>query len=380
MIEKSETTHLNDTPYITPIPKAKGAGFALFIAFIALFFTVAGIAAGYKHWQRMNVKAKEHSQQIAALQQALNQKADTSTLEALRTSTTQTMDGIAKEANTNLQKMAQMNSETRQFAETITAQVEQVTSLQARLQNNVAPKTDHDWQVEEITFLLRLANQELHLTGSKSASLAAMQEADLLLSKLGSVTYLPVRQQLAKDIATLQGFAEPDLVDLSQRINALTVELSVKLLKSLPNAATSNDKLEKKPETLSTSDESLWQEYKQKALETLSEAVIVHQIDQPLATTLDSASKQSLHQLLLLRLENLRLMALQRQDANYHQQIALIRDTLQAYYPKEQTTDLLATLTSLDQLNLQPQLPDISGSLNQLEKARRTELAGEQQP
>lgn len=381
MIEKSETTVFTEPHYLSTVPKAKGTSFALFIAFLALFFTVIGIATGYKHWQRMNTKANDSQIRIANLDKMLSQKADSSTLEALRKDVKQTVDKLSTDASTNLQKMAQMHNETRQFAETVTAQVEQVTSLQARLQQSVAPKTDHDWQIEEVAFLLRMANQELHLTANKGAALAALKEADLLLGKLGSVTYLPVRQQLARDIASLEAFAEPDLIDLSQRINALSLTLSNQLAKALPSQTLrANPSTTKTNDTHANQDNSLWQEYKQKALNTLNEAVVVHQIDQPLANALDTESRQSLHQLILLRLENLRLMALQRQDNNYHQQIALIRDTLQAYYPKDQMAGLIEPLMQLDQVNLQPALPDISASLHQLEKARNTALAGEHKP
>lgn len=380
MIEKSETLPLIETNDLTSSSKAKGAGFALFIAFLALFFTVIGIATGYKHWQRMNTKANASQTRIVNLEKALAQKADSSDLQSLHSEVKQTVESLSSEANVNLQKMAQMNNETRQFAETVTAQVQQITSLQARLQQNVAPKTDHDWQVAEVAFLLRLANQELHLTATKGAALAALKEADLLLSKLGSVTYLPVRQQLAKDIATLEGFAEPDLIDLSQRINALTLELSMQLAQALPQAQVAATQASTATQPANTEENSIWQQYKQKAINTLNEAVVVHQVDQPLASALDSESRQSLHQLILLRLENLRLLALQRQDKSYHQQISLIRDTLQSYYPKEQAANLLEQLTYLDQLNLQPILPDISASLTQLEKARNTDLAGEGKP
>lgn len=380
MIEKSETTAFNEPHYLSTIPKAKGASFALFIAFLALFFTVIGIATGYKHWQRMNTKANDSQVRITNLEKILSQKADSSTLEALRKDMNKTVDKLSTETSANLQKMAQMNNETRQFAETVTAQIEQVTNLQARLQQSVAPKTDHDWQIEEVAFLLRMANQELHLTATKGAALAALKEADLLLGKLGSVTYLPVRQQLAKDIASLEAFAEPDLINLSQRINALSLALANQLTESLPNQTKSAHSNAKTDEVAANKDSSIWQEYKQKALNTLNDAVVVHQVYQPLANALDTETRQSLHQLILLRLENLRLMALQRQDKNYHQQIALIRDTLQTYYPKDQTVALIEPLMQLDQMNLQPALPDISASLHQLEKARNTALAGEHRP
>lgn len=384
MIDKPEHNETN-TDYKLPEPaaapkKPKGTGFALFIAFLALFFTAAGIAAGYKHWQRMNVKAKDNAAHISQLADVVSTKADTAALDNLRKDMGDTVAALTEKTGQDLQKVTQMHNQTQQFAETVTAQVEQVTRLQARLQQSATPTTAKEWQVEEVAFLLRLANQELHLTGSKEVALRALKEADNLLGKSGSVTYLPVRQQIIRDIATLEAFAAPDVTGISQKITALMLSLSASPSMELPKTANNPATTDEPAKAESSGDTSIWEQYKQKALDTLNQAVVVHQLDQPIVMELDTEARQSVYQLLQLRLENLRLMALQRQNSNYHQQLGLIGETLKTYYPESKAAPLLAQLQALANIELEPTIPDISASLTQLEKARQTNLAGEQKP
>ncbi len=378
MIDKPQSDEIEaaDALIEPASPKNKGASFALFIAFLALFFTAAGIAAGYKHWQRMNEKAKDNASQIALLQQALQRKVDTASIEQLRSEVTGNVGKLQQEITGSLQNMSQMQSQTRQFADTVSAQVEQITGLQARLQQGTAPTGNSDWQLDEVGFLLRLANQELHLKGDKKAAEQALKEADKRLSQLGSVVYLPVRQQITHDLATLDDFIAPDLAAISQQITALGLSLTPLGVDNSRPTAETEEKTQTVPAPVTTTNnkdnnnDSVWVQYKNKAIATLSSAIVVHQLDKPLAETLDNDARQSIYQLLQLRLEGLRLLALQQQNPAYHQQIALIRQTLQAYYPPNQAEPLLATLDQLAAIDLAPPVPDISGSLSQMEKAR----------
>lgn len=359
--------------------KASGsARFALFLSALALFFTTIGIAAGYKHWQRMDSKAKENAAEIVKLREQLQQVPNNDAVENLRKEVT---DKTAQAQTTHeqaIQEMARLQNQTRQFAETVASQVEQVTFLQARAQQSAQPASTKDWQVAEVEFLLQLANRELHLNHSPKTAIAALKEADALLTKLGSVNYLPVRQQIAKDISTLEAVAIPDIAGLSQRISATLLSL-----KPLPAVETSAgaDKAEpaNKPQD-NIEGNSLWAEYKRQALETLNHAVVVRQFDQPLQTALDADARQTLFQLLKLRLESLRLLALQRDHTGFQAQIELLKETVSTYYPEKQAEPLLATLAEFAKENLQLQLPDISASLKQMESARQAETAAAQPP
>lgn len=91
------------------------ARFALFIAILALFFTVVGIAAGYKHWQRMHDKVRNNVSELAAIKQQLTQAPDDSAIQALRKELTDKANQSQANHTEALQEMARMQSQTRQF-------------------------------------------------------------------------------------------------------------------------------------------------------------------------------------------------------------------------------------------------------------------------
>jgi uncharacterized protein HemX len=350
----------------------QGVRFALFMSLLALFFTAAGIASGYKHWQRMNDRARANQSEIDVLRHQLQETPKLEALEKLRLEVTG-KSTQSEEANAKaVQEMARLQSETRQFADTVASQVEQVTLLQARAQQNASPASAKDWQIAEVEFLLQLANRELYLAQNTRTASAALKEADALLAKIGVVSYLPVRQQITRDLTTLESFSATDIGAISQRISAMM--LALKPLSPLMPTPESSKTVPLTEGGDSVAGNSLWADYKRKALDALNQAVVVSQLDKPVQAELDADARMSLYQLLHLRLETLRLMVLQRMDTGYHEQIKLLRETVQSYYPEAQAKSLLTELDELDKYNLQPALPDISGSLKQLESARHAEV------
>ncbi len=383
MIDKSDnnvTDTLNiaaepePTKPATP-PRTRGAGFALFIAFLALFFTAAGIAAGYKHWQRMSERAKKNAHDIAALETMIASRPDNQTVEKMLAAVNNRHRAQQQQMTEQLAKMNQIYHQTEQFGTTITAQVKQVTALQATLQNAVAPETPKAWHLAEVSFLLKLASRELHLSANRAAAAAALREADQILSEAGSVSYLPVRQQIATDLAALEALKVTDIAGLSQKITLLGHKLKpVPDTQLLVDSAT-EDKTETTTPADTDNNHSAWQDYKDKAVKILSDAIIIRQLDQPLAEELSFTTREQAYQVLQLRLEALRLLALQQQDNAYQQQLQLIRDAINRYYPASQATEAQQTLDQLAAVKLSPVLPDISGSLRQLEKARIAEVS-----
>lgn len=392
MIDKSDNNEADtinseqETDKPASAPKARGVGFALFIAFLALFFTAAGIAAGYKHWQRMSDRAKSNAREIAALEEVLASKTDNQAVEKMLGEMSRSHTDQQAEVTAQMAKMNQIYRQTEQLSNSVTSQIQQITSLQASLQNAVAPETPKAWHLAEVSFLLKLATRELHLSANREAASSALREADQILSEAGSVSYLPVRQQIAADLATLEAIEMPDIALLSQQITVLGSKLKPALDTDLSvESATADDgEPAAAPEHTDTGDASqdeagsaasAWQDYKNKAVKLLSDAVIIRQLDKPLADELSFEARAQAYQLLQLRLEALRLMVLQQQDNAYQQQLELIRSNIKTYYPPEQAADILKTLDQLATVKLSPELPDISGSLRQLDKARMAEVS-----
>ncbi|OQX13088.1 MAG: hypothetical protein BWK73_13070 [Thiothrix lacustris] len=354
--------------------RSASARFAAFMSILALSFTVIGIAAGYKHWQRMNDKVREAAAEIANVREQLNTVPTSDALNTLR----QDLEAkTAKSLSTNeqaLQEMARLQHQTRQFADTVASQVEQVTFLQAKMQQSATPASAAEWQIAEVEFLLKLASRQLHLAHDVRTAITALKEADVLLAKVGSVNYLPVRQQIARDMSSLEAVPVPDIVGVSQRINAMM--LGLKPLPALIATPVTEEATPAAEDAQSAVEgNSLWADYKRKVLETLNDAVVIRQHDKPLQMQLDADARLHLFQLLQLRLENLRLLVLQGDATGFVAQLDLLRETLRGYYPPDQAKPLLAELDDIGKVELQPVIPDISSSLKQLDSARQAETA-----
>lgn len=266
-----------------------------------------------------------------------------------------------------------MQNQTRQFADTVTSQVEQVTHLQARMQRNSAPNSEQDWQLAEVEYLLRTANREIHLSKNTELAKTALKAADTVLARMGAVNYLPVRQQITRDLSALEAVNVSNTADVAQQIMALMLQI-----KPLPANETHVDAIPQPLVSAPAGEQaaSTWDKYRQQAAEAINKAVVVRHADRPFQHALDAESRQHLHQLLQLRLETLRLMALQRQDENYQAQIALIRDTITGAYPATTAQPLLASLDALAEAQFDPELPDAAASLKQLDSAKQAASAG----
>lgn len=262
-------------------PRARGVGFALFIAALALFFTVIGIAAGYKHWQRMHDRAKDNARRIEVMETALASKMDSRDLAALMTMPVNDVTVVSAKVNLLL------------------------TQLPSRAE------------------LIQTATDSMRNDGG---SVAASHR-----------TVTPV----AKTVAAFDtGLANDALAD--------------------------------------SASDSFWSVCKQRALALLSHFVSVRKIEPSVAATLRVEEQEALHSLIRLRLESLRLMALQGDKQAYQQQLALLRSTLgeSAYYSPEQLAVWQAALDELAAVDLQSKQHDITDGLRQLRQSQQENLVG----
>lgn len=165
-------------------PRSASARFALFIAILSLLFTVIGIAAGYKHWQRMNDRARANASEIATLREQLQSVPASDALDTLRKDLEAKTSKTLTANDQMIQEMSRIQNQTRQFADTVASQVEQVTFLQAKMQQSAAPASASEWQIAEVEFLLQLANRQVHLAQDVRTATTALKEADALLARL----------------------------------------------------------------------------------------------------------------------------------------------------------------------------------------------------
>ncbi|GAA0419026.1 hypothetical protein GCM10009133_29270 [Cocleimonas flava] len=342
--------------------------FTQFLAWLALFFTAVGIAAGYKNWLRIHDKAKLSLKQIEEIRGDMPDFAQKSKVELLQQEINENIKENKTHLNEAMHELRSIQDSTQHIAETVYVQVEQLTKQQAPLK--VQTPTINDWSLGEVHFLLQTAVQNFELKKDKSGAIAALKLADNLLLERGSIDLLPVRKQISNDIATVNQFEIADISALSQKIDALMLQLKpaenkaietgekVELLSNDNNEDTTTDitKKKEKPSIVS------------RVKNTINNAVIIKKFDKPLQEEMNADAKENLFQLFSLRLETLRIMLLQGDDENFHKQIARIKTLLEKYYSEADAIAFNKQLDTLSTVNLAPVVPDISSSLKLLEK------------
>ena len=333
--------------------------FALFMAWIALFFTVIGIAAGYKNWMQINERAKQATVGVSELTKQANHFADKSTVVAFNEQLLNDLNKGRQQLEQSVEKLEIVGKATQRAAAGIDQQAVLLTQQQEASQAK-ATTPNTLWRLAELRFLLQTANQRLHLNKDKKGALQTLIIAETSLLELGSSKYLAVRKKINEEIILLELFLIPNISAISQRIADL-----IEIIDAMP---LEDDTIKQEKITLLPDVDTEENTFLSRVVGSINDAVVIRKFDQSVQKTIGADEKEKLKNLLHLRFETLRLMVLQGLDDDYHQQLKLIKQTLEKYYPKRINGSLQKLLDELDKVKLSPPAPDISGSLKLLDQ------------
>lgn len=221
-----------------------------------------------------------------------------------------------------------------------------------------------EWIVSEAEQLLLIANRRLQLARDVSSALAALRAADRQIELLASPALLPVRRELAREIALLESVERTDVAGISLKLGTLADAVDrLPLARELQVAvaqAPKVDSAERGPPA-----REIWQDL-------LSLVRIRHH---------EAAQKPLLppEQQYFVR-ENLRLMLLGAQHAllqshvaTYQQNLQTAERWIQEYFdPDSQGVAVVkADLERLRATAVMTEMPDITASLEMLRKVSR---------
>jgi len=325
-------------------PRERGrVGLALWL----LLLTAALAGGGDYLWRQL----QQTRQALAAEQQAVNRKLDTAQqrLDALQ--------GLAQRVAGQDSALAAMQSRQQALEESLGKLRSDLTGS-ARL-----------WDVQQIAVLLQIANDRLRLEADVGPSLAALQAADRNLQQLKNTALLEVRRRLAREINALESVPTPDVPGMALKLEALINGVDHLPLATGEDVSTAAPPATR-PEGWRGVLHDLWENIK-------SLVVIKHRggADRPL---LAPDERYFLRQNLRLELETARLALLRRDNESYQDSLHQARDWIGHYFDEQAAATAAARqeLAGLQQADIAPPLPDISGSLTTLQEW----LAKQQQP
>nr|WP_320136280.1 uroporphyrinogen-III C-methyltransferase [uncultured Amphritea sp.] len=350
----SDKTADNNQPKASPpekeTPKKAKASWAGRIALLLALLAIAGVA--YLYW--LQLQSGDQLQQ--------SQQNTTSELNGALTKSQQQFEqqisALSQKLSALENKASQDQSNVNELQKRLTQSIQQVTAAQ----NN----NREDWLLAEVEYLLRLANQRVLMEQTPRGALQLLRSADKILSETDDVTIYEIRKAVAADIAALEAVPELDTEGVFLRLGALSTQ--VDQLQVIP--LTEQHKLPDLLDQMNSEEfASSWSSDIKEAWATLSDKasqlIVIQDRSEPVEPLLSPQQSYYLQQNLHLMLEQAQLSLLQRKPKSYLNSLTKAQQWVGTYFEQNDsnTQALLKALKELEQVDVAPQMPNISGSL-----------------
>ena len=342
-----------------PMPAKNGSG--VWIGIIILLVVVLMAGAGFYLYQLLRAQGddinKEDQRNIEITRQVSGFQ------EQLASMQTQLKDASSTISNADERFEQKMAERAKAQEEKLDATRKDLTGAVVQIQRQLG-KTRGDWLIADAEYLLSVAGQRLHLMGDVETTREALEAADQRLRESGDAAVFKVRDQIAKELASLKAIPEIDLVgmyaklqSLSGRVNQLTLFLPYDG-KPMPHSS----EHDKHPVPSQTSSNLL-----NGVLKQLDGYVTVRHTAQPIKAILTKEEAEFIRQQLALKLEMAKLALVQKNQLLYQTSLEDALAWVDKNFNKNaQTQQFVTELNQLNATKLNAQLPDISLSLKLL--------------
>ncbi len=246
-------------------------------------------------------------------------------------------------------------------------QLEQIQAVRQAFEvtQNLINRDQRGWVLAEVEYLLRLAIVRLRLVQDIKGATEALIVADQRLGDLADPAMLEVREVLANEITALKSLATPDvtgaglqLLSMSNRLHLLPAAKRPVISPALGNPDA--------PDPAETS-------FIRSSWNNLIHRIGLRRSDAPVGTAVLQAELFYVEQKLRLELEYARQAALRLDKEALNRHLSATRTLIEEHYDRDhqQVITLRAELAALQEADLIPALPDISGSLRKLKELQQ---------
>ena len=373
--EKDDLTSDPEMDRLLQAKKPASSGTA--IAILALLVAMAAVSAtGWQWWQTRFVDQDETTQkdaitQIQNRQQQLARSVESFESQLGSAKSPINADELARR-NERLkaveQQLAGLQGRTSEDQSSISAMQGSVRSLEQRLSATesglvsvaaASRVSGAALDIAEIDFLLRAASERLQLFADPVSADLALQAADVQIEALNDPMFLSVRQRIATARQALAMLPVIDRVQLTARITDLQSKVS-----GLPFRGEVNTE----PEPELPEDAGWWQSFKH----TLSSLVTVRRRVPEDQSPLSLDDKDYLRQGLWLQFESARLALMRNDSGVYIDSLDRVKTTVEQFFQSgsSEVEAVLAGVAALQQVDVAPEMPDISAPWTQLRQLR----------
>lgn len=366
VVEPSPAALTDERPRSPAPPQPKRQSNSVWI-FLLLLILIAGVAGGgYWLWQQLQ-------QRDLQVQELLTQvAANDDQLAGLQARVQDQVSGQLAENQTRAdareqdlrQQLAQVQQDQQQLRQ-------QVDGQQQRLAN-LSTTSREDWLLAEAEYLLNIANQRVLMERTTENAVALLRSADERLQQAsegsGDAELFAIRKALNRDLTALEKIEPVDKEGLYLRLYALAESVDELPRLQVEEFALNGETTEPVDETDAEGGwaSRLWQSVRELA-GSLDRYVRIDDVEAPARPLVDSYATRLAALNVRLLLEQAQLALLQEEATVYRHSLDKAQELLRNYYvASEQNARLQASLAELAQVEVAPELPDISTSLTLL--------------
>lgn len=274
----------------------------------------------------------------------------------------------SKEAGDVLRDVRQSSGDTRATISALEARVEESQAKQRAL-NQIfedLTKNREDWAFAEVEQSLLIANQQLQLAGNVKAALTALQTADDQLQRMERPQFTNLRRSLAQDIERLKAQTPLDVVGISARLESLIARIDGLPLK--PEVRPQSEP----PAPADDAADNVWNRFWRDAWSEIKQLIRVQRMEKPDLPLLAPDQRFFLRENVKLRLLAARLALLGRDEKSFRNDLQAARSWLDRYFDTGDSgvTQMAASLAGLEEIKVNVEVPDISGTIEALRSLR----------
>lgn len=266
---------------------------------------------------------------------------------------------------------------TSEFDNRLTELTNNQTVLSEALEviQNKKPRQETDWVLEEVEYLLTIAQQRLSLERDVTTALAAMQSADNRLRDLGNPNLNGVREQLIREMNALREVKDADISGMVLYLADVTSRVESLPLKNFEVPTLMDMQVPTKEQAV----EGNWKEMFLSMWGDLVKLVEVKDQAVPDEILFDPELRYFLQQNLQLELTSAKLSVLRRDSNSMKASLSRVAEIIKRYYDVEAAPvkAILDQLTDMETMDLKPAMPEITQALNEL-KAYKNALNQEE--
>lgn len=242
---------------------------------------------------------------------------------------------------------------------------------QQQLINDLTVEDRESWQLAEVQYLLRLANQRLIMTGDNESAEALLRSADNILRVLDDADLHNLRSAVASDVAALRAVPKLDIQGLYLRMDALIRQTDALVMFELPDR-----RVEIEPVTAEDWQTRLTQGYEM-ALSKLSEYIVVSRRDVPVETLMDPQYEALVRQNMRMLLEQAQVAMLSGNELLFRQSLERAEGWVTQFFKADQQSAVAMAeeLRSIRAERVSVTLPDLNASLLALDSVMQARLA-----